>query len=93
MKFIKIRNEFNAIRAAGYTFDPAAERQIDRDLYRALCQERGERWTDGKLDELFDMDGALYQGEDGSMYAVQEVFEDAGMVPLCWHRLCKEEKK
>ena len=89
MKFTAIVDELNGARNAGYTFCKEADREIDRELYNKLCGQRGQRWTDSKIESLYDLDGGLYQGEDGEMYAVEMVFCDDDWKPLTWHKLSK----
>lgn len=91
MKFEVIIDEECAARNAGFVFDESADREIDRDLYNRLCIERGEQWTDGKLDDLWDNCGSLYKGDDGAFYEVLKVYDSGSYKPLAWHRLVKSD--
>lgn len=72
-------------RDAGYTFDMSADRGYDKDMALRM----GERLSDDKLDQLYDLDGALYEDENGDPYAVVMW---AGK-PFCWQKLRKAEYK
>lgn len=87
--FNRITNELYGAKKAGFRLEYGADREVDEQLLRLLTAERGERFVNNKLDSLYDLDGDLYEDENGDPYAV--VFVSAGNQekPLCWHRLVK----
>lgn len=90
MKFERLTNEVYGAKKAGYVIDTEEPRITDADLYVRIANERGSRYVDNKLDDLYDNDGDLYKGEDGNAYAVEYVYIDGVFKPLCWQRLVKD---
>lgn len=89
MKFVAEIDELFGARRAGYVFDETADRERDEELYQKAIRDHGENWVDGKADELWELDGSLFRGEDGEAYAVVMICDGAEMKPLFWHRLCR----
>jgi len=92
-KFEKVTEEIYGARKAGYTFDLAADRELNTQMMRVLIAERGERFVDDELDSFYDGDGDLYMDEDGQPYAVCMVYDGNHYVPLCWQKLRKAQYK
>ena len=88
-KFERLTQEIYGARNAGYMIDGKAELETDEQLIRKLRAERGDRFVEKKLDELYDFDGDLYQDENGDFYAVVFVYDRDHEVPLCWQKLTK----
>ncbi len=88
MKFEAITEarEYSA-RKAGYKMDTKVERIIDREYMEQIRRERGTRYVEDKLDELYDFDGFAYRGDDGKAYAVVFVYDGEQMRPFCWQQL------
>ena len=86
-KFEKITSELYGAKKAGYIFDKSADREMNEQLIRKLTAERGQRFVDKKLDAFYDLDGDLYQDEEGQAYAVELVDGE----PICWQKLRKAE--
>lgn len=84
-KFERVTNEIYGARIAGYVIDRTAEREVNTQLMRKLTAERGERFVENKLDELYDYDGDLFMDPEGETFAV--CYVDG--VPLCWQHLRK----
>lgn len=84
--------DFSA-KAVGYKMDPKVERIIDREYMEQIRRERGSRYVEDKLDELYDFDGFAYRGEDGKAYAVVFVYDGEQMRPFCWQQLIEPEPK
>lgn len=83
MKFEKITDQLYGARKAGYTFDMTAPRETDD----ALLDRLSSRMADNLLDEFYDFDGDLYQGDDGEFYAVKFATFDGQEKPVIWQRL------
>ena len=90
-EFKKVTNELYGAKNAGYRIDRFADREMDEQLARRLKAERGERFVDDKLDQLYDFDGDLYMDDNGVPYAVVYVMDRDHEVPLCWQRLVMAE--
>ena len=93
MKFKEIVEGLDGAKNSGYTFDEHTETTIDKELYHRLSAERGKKWTDNKIDALYDFDSPLYEGEDGKMYAVEFVYVNNEYKPLAWHELKQVEEE
>lgn len=78
--------DFSA-KAVGYKMDTNVERIIDREYMEQIRRERGTRFVEDKLDELYDFDGFAYRGEDGKAYAVVYVYDGEQLRPFCWQQL------
>lgn len=90
-KFERITNELYGAKHAGYRIDRNAEKEVDEQLIRKLRAERGERFVDNKLDEIYDFDGDAYKDENGDVYAVVMVWIQDKEEPLCWHKLTEAQ--
>ena len=85
--FVRKTEEIYGARNAGYKIDSSEDREMDTQLARKLSAERGERFVNDKLDELYDFDGDLYEDENGDPYAVEFVYDKNNYVPLCWQKM------
>lgn len=90
--FEKCTDSLYGARNAGYVFDKTVAREVDEQFMQNLIVSRGRWFVDAKLDELYDLDGDLYQGEDGQYYAVVFVYDGDVPVPLCWQKLVSTMK-
>ena len=90
MKFTKITNEVYGARKAGYTLAPECKVIFDPEASDAYIADRGVNALDLIPDDLFDMDGDAYLGEDGEVYAVREAYiNDDTLTPIAWVKLVK----
>lgn len=92
MKFEAITEarEYSA-REAGYKMDTNADRHIDHEYMEQVRRERGTRFVEDTLDELYDFDGPAYRGDDGRAYAVISVYDGEEFRPLCWQQLIEPD--
>ena len=72
MKFTVIENKFNPcnIELLGFRIKADSDLIFDKQLFSRLCIERGERYANNIIDDLYDGFEPICKGEDGKLYAV-----------------------
>lgn len=93
MKFTVINSEKTA-REQGYKFDTTAALTIDQEVveeFKAAKNDPNGNRLSSKIDEFYDFDSEVYQGEDGRLYAVKKVYINDCWKILCWLPIIKDE--